>query len=91
MDDKKHQRAVRQEHDDRQRLAKLHHKGDTMNKVTIIIETDNAAFHPDKSKELHRILAELTDRIRDGLFSIHCNRYVLSDVNGNVVGYVTLS
>ncbi len=62
-----------------------------MDKVTIIIKTGNAAFSPDKSQELHRILSELAERIHDGLFSIRCNRFVLSEVNGNVVGYVTLS
>ncbi len=58
-----------------------------MDEITIKIRTGNDAFHPDKCKELSRILLNLTDRINTGFLSHLSDSTTLVDRNGNNVGY----
>ena len=54
--------------------------------IVITIESGNAAFSPDPSFELARILRDLADRVeRDGSVP---DGLPLRDVNGNTVGRV---
>jgi len=50
--------------------------------MNVRINTDNAAFRPDPTFEIARILRELADRIEWGE-----EDGKLTDVNGNVVGH----
>ena len=53
--------------------------------MIIEIATDNAAFKPNGRVEVARILRELADEIERGKIPT-----TLRDVNGNLVGSVTL-
>lgn len=51
------------------------------------IETDNAAFEPEKSDEVARILARLADQVSGKAeFALRYPDWVLLDRNGNKVG-----
>lgn len=54
-----------------------------MKKVTIVIETTNAAFEDAPSNEVARILKELASRFGSGIVP-----ETLRDFNGNKVGTV---
>ena len=54
-----------------------------MSKVTIVINTDNAAFEEDTSGELGRIFRELADEFANGDLRDNGRIY---DINGNSVG-----
>lgn len=61
-----------------------------MAKVTITLDTGNAAFEDDPRGEPARILRELASRISDyGL--ANCEGLYLFDLNGNRVGSVTVN
>jgi len=55
-----------------------------MKKVTIVIETENAAFADDPEMELARIFEKLADRLR--MFG-HLD-HSIRDINGNTVGRI---
>ena len=61
--------------------------------VTLTIETDNAAFEGSNiGPEIARILRETADRIEDehlGELWIMCSMPIV-DINGNVVGDITI-
>ena len=54
-------------------------------RITIIIETDNAAFGDSPTGEIARILRAMADRIE-----VAGIPPVPKDINGNVVGSVTV-
>lgn len=54
-------------------------------KVIITIEVDNDAFQPEPSKELARILKELSDKISHKGIE---DKRPLYDINGNNVGWL---
>lgn len=56
-----------------------------MSRIKIIIGTDNSAFD-DGSREVKRILDYIADRLEAG-----ASQFVVSDINGNVVGEVEVS
>jgi hypothetical protein len=55
-------------------------------RITIIINTDNAAFQPDPWPEVARILRELSDDAAEGPRYLDQPR----DYNGNTCGSVTI-
>jgi hypothetical protein len=57
-----------------------------MERITISIETGNAAFEDSPTGEIGRILRDLAERFeQDGI-----PPEVLRDINGNTCGYVTI-
>ena len=56
-----------------------------MEKITITIETGNAAFGDDPAFEVSRILSTIIDDLGWGLESRK-----LRDINGNIVGSVVI-
>lgn len=59
-------------------------------KVTIEVQCDNEAFHPDPGRELARILRKLADRIEEAAAYPNEWEQALADANGNRVGCVVL-
>lgn len=65
--------------------------GDEEMNITITINTDNAAFRDKSEREVSRILAVLADDFLGGpLDSFIRDGEILRDINGNVVGRVTI-
>lgn len=59
----------------------------SINKMTITIKMDNAAFDPDKWVEVEGILRGIADQIRDIVFTGYLPEVVV-DSNGNSCGTV---
>lgn len=57
--------------------------------ITIKLKINNAAFQPDASSEVYRILKTLTERVSDG--GMHYLPGNIIDSNGNTVGTVTVT
>ncbi|MBE3141877.1 MAG: hypothetical protein IMZ53_14975 [Thermoplasmata archaeon] len=59
-------------------------------KITITINTENAAFEDNPGEELSRILLEQSDKVR--LYPLDGNSapFGIRDYNGNVVGHFTV-
>jgi hypothetical protein len=60
-----------------------------MNNIKISIDTDNAAFDEYPVTETARILRKLANDLESG--NAIDNAFSLRDVNGNVVGKVTIT
>lgn len=58
--------------------------------ITIIINTDNAAFEDDPTIEVARILYDLAERVEGHPHFSPGHDQPLRDINGNEVGYVTV-
>jgi D-mannonate dehydratase len=61
-------------------------------RITITIDTDNAAFHADEhddgTDEVMRILRDYTERVSE--YGVRMSHGNLIDANGNTVGRVTV-
>lgn len=57
-----------------------------MSHVCIKLSCDNAAFDPDKSVEVARILRDLADRMDGTTLDLDKVSWILRDLNGNQVG-----
>lgn len=57
--------------------------------ITIKLKTDNAAFQPEASEEVYRILLRLTNRVSEG--GLHFLPGNVLDSNGNTVGTVRVT
>lgn len=60
-----------------------------MERITITIETGNAAFEDEPASEVARILRAAADRVEETGEVPHCG-LPLFDVNGNRCGAVTI-
>ena len=60
-------------------------------KVTIEIETGNAAFEGDEAGEVGRILIEYGRRLMEGGVDLYPMSAKLYDINGNPVGGVSVT
>jgi hypothetical protein len=66
--------------------------GKTSHKITIIIETDNAAFEEDETLEAKNILIKTADKLplystSKGLTGV---QHKIQDINGNICGSITI-
>lgn len=63
-----------------------------MEKLTLTMKLENAAFEDDPAGEIARILEKAaSDLIEDGEIVHHGGRLTLRDVNGNTVGKLVIS
>lgn len=62
-----------------------------MNKVTVEIRCDNAAFEHFPEEEVARILQEISTNLEEREFPSGSFTQDLRDINGNVVGKITVT
>jgi hypothetical protein len=62
-----------------------------MAQLTVEIDLDNAAFDPQFSPEVARILERLAETFRDALDPTGSTSWAVRDINGNTIGQVTIT